>query len=250
MRRTLAIGDVHGCLEELRALLSAVAYRAGEDRLVFVGDLVDRGPDPVGVVREVRALAARGDVLLVMGNHEEKLLRWRKRALEERTLGKKNLMTPPPPERLAEWEALEEDDCAWLADRPVTADAAPGWVVVHGGFESTASGQQRPQKMMRCRWVDPETGKMVALGEGSFAVPRGVLWSTRWPGPAHVVYGHAVHSLETPRIDRPAPGVECWGIDTGCCFGGRLTALCLETREVTQVPAQRAYADLKTEPIE
>lgn len=250
MRRTLAIGDVHGCLEELRELLAVVRYRAGEDRLVFVGDLVDRGPDPVGVVREVRALSERGDVLTIMGNHEEKLVRWWRRVDEERTLGKKNLMTPPPPERLAQWEAFDERDRAWLAERPIMAEAAPGWTVVHGGFESTESGVQKPQKMMRCRWVDPETGKMIALAEGSLAAPKGVFWMERWRGPAHVVYGHAVHSLETPRVDRPVPSVECWGIDTGCCFGGRLTALCLETREVTQVPAQRAYAELKTEALE
>ena len=254
MRRTLAIGDVHGCLEELRELLEAVRYVAGEDRLVFVGDLVDRGPDPVGVVREVRALSERGDVLTVMGNHEEKLVRWFKRVDEERTQGKRNLMTPPAPERLAQWDAFDEADRAWLADRPITAEPAPGWTVVHGGFESTESGVQRPQKMMRCRWVDAETGKMISLPEGSLAAPpegrNRVFWMERWRGPAHVVYGHAVHSLETPRIDRPAPSVECWGIDTGCCFGGRLTALCLETRDVTQVPAKRAYAELKTEALE
>lgn len=244
VRRTLAIGDVHGCLEELKELLAAARYVEGEDRLVFVGDLVDRGPDPVGVVREVRRLSSHGDVLTVMGNHEEKLVRWFKRAEEERALGKKNPMTPPPPERLAQWEAFDTEDRAWLAERPITAEAAPGWTVVHGGFESTRSGAQKPQKMLRCRWVDPETGRMIALAEGALAAPKGVVWMERWRGPAHVVYGHAVHSLEVPRVDRPAPGVECWGIDTGCCFGGRLTALCLETREVTQVPAHRAYAAL------
>jgi hypothetical protein len=255
--RTLAIGDVHGCLEELRELLAAAAYREGEDRLVFVGDLVDRGPDPVGVVREVRRLSQRGHVLTVMGNHEEKLVRWFKRVEEERTQGKKNLMTPPDRERLAQWDAFDAEDRAWLAERPITAEAAPGWTVVHGGFEAIEGGAQKPQKMLRCRWIDPETGRMIALpdpsapqGQRALAAPKGIFWMERWRGPAHVVYGHAVHSLESPRIDRPAAGVECWGIDTGCCFGGRLTALCLETREITQVPARRAYAELKTEALE
>ena len=248
MRRTLAIGDVHGCLEELRELLRAVAYDPSADRLVFVGDLVDRGPDPVGVVREVRALASRGDVLTIMGNHEEKLVRWFKRVAEERDTGKKNAMTPPPPDRLAQWEAFDADSLAWLAALPITLEPSPGWAVVHGGFESIAGSSQKPQKMLRCRWVDPETGKMIALHEGSLATPEGVVvWTERWRGPLHVVYGHAVHSLEAPRVDRPAPDVECWGIDTGCCFGGRLTALCLETRAVTQVPARAKYAELKGE---
>ncbi len=64
------------------------------------------------------------------------------------------------------------------------------------------------------------------------------------------MYGHAVHSLKRPRLDRPFPNVEVWGIDTGCCFGGRLTALCLETREVFQVDARATYADLRSELIE
>lgn len=245
--RTLAIGDVHGCLEELRELLRAVDYRASSDRLVFVGDLVDRGPDPVGVVREVRALAARGDVLVMMGNHEEKLVRWFKRVEEERTLGKKNMMTPPAPDRLAQWEAFAVEDVAWLANRPIRDTAAPGWLVVHGGFEALPVLKQKPAAMLRCRWVNPETGKMVPLPEGSFAKPDGVVWTELWTGPQNVVYGHAVHSLEAPRVDRPVNDVECWGIDTGCCFGGRLTALHLETREVFQVQARQKYSDLGAE---
>ena len=75
-------------------------------------------------------------------------------------------------------------------------------------------------------------------------------WTSKWIGPDNVVYGHAVHSLKSPRVDRPVPGVECWGIDTGCCFGGRLTALCIETREIVQVDAREKYADLKREIIE
>ncbi len=250
MKRTLAIGDVHGCLEELRELLQVVRYRPGVDRLVFVGDLVDRGPDPVGVVRHVRALASAGDVLTMMGNHEEKLVRWFRRVEESRTLGRPNKMTPPPPARLAEWEGLGPDDIAWLASRPVFAEPAPGWFVVHAGFEAVPHEEQRSQKMMRCRWLDPETGLMMSLRPGEHSVEGGVWWAERWRGPGHVVYGHAVHSLDAPRVDRPVSGVECWGIDTGCCFGGRLTALVLESREIFQVAARARYADATASDVE
>src|SRR6476659_3513771 len=103
MRRTLAIGDVHGCRLELDELLALVAYTPSTDRLVFVGDLVDRGYDPAGVVRLVRELQQAGDVLVIKGNHEEKLCRWFLRVEQQRATGKKNMMAPPNPERLAQW---------------------------------------------------------------------------------------------------------------------------------------------------
>ena len=69
-------------------------------------------------------------------------------------------------------------------------------------------------------------------------------WAEVWPGPESIVYGHMVHGLEEPRIDRPVEGVTCAGIDTGCCFGGRLTAYVIETGEVVQVQARATYAQL------
>jgi bis(5'-nucleosyl)-tetraphosphatase (symmetrical) len=56
-----------------------------------------------------------------------------------------------------------------------------------------------------------------------------------------VIHGHNVNSLESPLIEEPAPGAFCYGLDTGCCFGGRLSALILETKEIVQVPAKRIY---------
>src|SRR5215472_14519065 len=71
MGRTLIVGDVHGCARELEALLSRLAFTDG-DRLIFVGDLVARGPDALGVLSVVR----RTKAVFVRGNHEDKLLRW------------------------------------------------------------------------------------------------------------------------------------------------------------------------------
>jgi len=248
MSRILAIGDVHGCLELLERLMGQVNYEPASDRLVFVGDLLDRGPDPAGVVRFVRALQAKGNVQCVKGNHEDKCLRWFERVERERKTGKKNGMQSPHPDRLAQWNELTVEDRVWLDRLPVTLEVADGWLAVHAGFEAVPMAQQQPDRMMRVRWIDKMTGSHKGLDRDAndpFAIPTGcVNWMDRWAGPQNVVYGHAVHSRKTPRIDRPAPGIETWGIDTGACFGGRLTALCLETREVFQVEDGKSYARL------
>jgi len=245
--RTFAVGDVHGCIEELRELLALVDYRPEVDRLIFVGDLVDRGPDPAGVVRHVRDLQKRGDVIVTIGNHEEKLVRWFLRVKQERTTGKPNKMTPPRVDRLAQWQTLSDEDVQWLSDLPLAIGVAPGWSVVHAGFEDVPMDRQKPDKVIRCRWIYPESGLMAPFKKGTLDQPDGsVYWTERWRGPEHVVYGHAVHSLENPRVDKIGD-IECWGIDTGCCFGGRLTALCLESREIAQVAAKAKYADLRTD---
>ena len=246
--RTIAIGDIHGCLGLLKQLLNRVNYEPSADVLVFVGDLIDRGPDPAGVVRFVRDLQAKGDVKAVKGNHEDKCIRWFERVERERLTGKKNGMRPPGPERLAQWNELTAEDRAWLKRLPCTLEPLPGWIAVHAGFEAVPMSEQTEDRMTRVRWIDAQTGEHKGIDQDSddpFAMPAGcVLWMDRWAGPQSVVYGHAVHSRKTPRVDRPVPGVETWGIDTGACFGGRLTALVLETREVFQVEDGQAYARL------
>lgn len=245
--RAIVVGDVHGCLDELDELVRTVEYRPGRDRLVLAGDLVDRGPDPVGVVRRARELGAEA----VLGNHEEKHLRYRRHELRcVREPGYRNPMKSMPEERLAQHRALSEDDWRWLESLPAWMRAARGWLVVHAGFEPRwRLAQQRTPVIVRIRDVD-ESGKYVSSGDPRVPVPGSVPWATRWAGRENVVYGHNVHGLAEPRVDRAASGVECWGIDTGCVFGGRLTALVLPAREVVQVPARREYVSLDREELD
>jgi hypothetical protein len=222
--RTIVVGDVHGCLEELDELLRLVEFRPGFDRLVFVGDLIDRGPDSVGVVRRARELRARS----VAGNHEEKHLRWARAGAPSRA-------------RCAPGARLSPADLAWLGSLPPWLRLDGGWAVVHGGLAParTLDGQ-RKDEVVRLRLVD-DRGDMV-VAPGARPPPGAAPWATRWRGPESVVYGHHVHDLDTPRVDEPAAGVRCVGLDTGCCYGGRLSALVLPAEEIVSVAAREPYA--------
>jgi diadenosine tetraphosphatase ApaH/serine/threonine PP2A family protein phosphatase len=239
MRRTLVVGDVHGCLAELDDLLTAADWRAGRDRLVFVGDLVDRGPDGPGVVRRVREIGAE----VVMGNHEEMVVRWaRHEARRAREPRYENPMKPPREGDRRAIAELGDDGLDWLSRLPVTIRLDDGTVVVHAGLEPCRTlAEQDPTRVIRVRYVD-ETGHMKATQYAGQVLEGYDLWSTRWRGPESVVYGHNAHSLGEPRVDEPAPGVFCHGIDTGCVYGGRLTALVLPGRTWVQTPARQAYA--------
>lgn len=238
------MGDTHGCSAELNQLVLTVGWRrGGNDRLFFLGDFMDRGPDPVGCVRYAREQGAEG----VQGNHDEKALRFLRHEAKKLATGTLNPMGPPSAAQREQWSSLSEEDVRWLGALPLRAELKPGWLAVHGGFEGVPLDKQRNDKMLRCRYVDKVSGKMVSLPEDALKQPLGtVYWTEQWQGPESVVYGHAVHSLETPRVDRK-DGFACYGIDTGCCFGGRLTAMVLHPDrepEFVQVKALSAYAKM------
>ena len=231
-RRSIVVGDVHGCLAELEELLRAVRYAPGEDRLVFLGDLLDRGPDPVGVLRRVRALGAE----CVLGNHEEKHLRYAAHEARRREdSGYRNPMRRFDAKRTAEHARLDRDDLLWLASLPRTLALGGGWVAVHAGFVPRLRlPAQPPDWTIRLRYVDG-AGNPVPRARGDAGEPGVRRWAESWTGPESVVYGHFPHRLDLPKRDEPAPGVVCLGIDTGCVYGGRLTALVLPEAEIVQV---------------
>jgi len=242
--RFIVVGDVHGCLEELDELLLKVEFRPGDqDCLVFAGDLVDRGPDPVGCVRRARELGAS----CVMGNHEEKHIRWRN--WETKLVNgeaKKNPMRRFDEARMIEHNNLNDEDMNYLRAMPKTIGLGhQPWLVVHAGFECNGVPytEQSRDSVCRVRNVGPD-GKMASDHKNPLVdVPGSVPWGMRWQGPENVIYGHAVHSRTEPRVDAHV-GYACYGIDTGCVFGGRLTALVLpdgKPPEFVQVQAKREY---------
>ena len=233
--RTIVIGDVHGCLAELEALLGRLAPLAGDD-LWFTGDLVNRGPDSAGVVALVRTLGAR----LVQGNHDRHHVRWR-RHLSARARDPRHPMPPEPSAGFRRvHDSLSDEDVALLAEAPLLARLGRHVVLVHAGLRPgrPLSDPDRPRTL---RYLSRRTHRKLSFEEYLAAPEAGYHWSERWTGPWRVIYGHHAQPALADR------GISI-GLDTGCVYGGRLTALVLDALEVdtptrfVAVPARRAWA--------
>jgi len=235
LARTAIIGDVHGMREALAELVATLALGAG-DRLVFVGDLVDKGPDSAGVVDDVARLQAEApyEVVLVEGNHEERHRRYRANLTLRPKVARQSAKEAP---RLAEMtEALTPRGRALL-------DAAPlfwrldefGVLVVHGGIPGDLKAfpdspdevdrmdkkaREKFLKIIRTRYIEQGAGAFVGLGKER---PGDRFWAEVYDGRfGHVVFGHQ------PFFDGPAEFPHATGIDTGAVHGTGLTALVLE----------------------
>ncbi len=222
------VGDVHGCSDELDSLLDRVAFSSA-DRLVLVGDLVARGPDPAGVIATARRVSARS----VRGNHEDRLIKLARQGPEGLSARLRGVYETT----LAQ---LEETDLAWLETLPLWLDLPEhGARIVHAGLiPGVPIEEQSPRTLMYVRSVG-RAGEPIE--------ERGHLpWAIRYVGPPHVLFGH--YAREEVQIHRFATG-----LDTGAVYGGRLTAMVLDEAEVVpqsprrrlttlvSVPAQRAY---------
>ena len=217
MGRTIVIGDVHGCDRELQDLLDLLALRE-DDRVVFVGDLVNRGPNTSGVLRIARSIPGARAVL---GNHELRLLEYRRTKDASR-------LKPYDYDTLA---VLSEEDWKYLRSMEDRIEL-PEYdaVVVHAGFLPDSDWRKQPLSVI--------TRIQVIDGEGA-AKKRsecrdGVFWADRWAGPPFVVYGH------TP-VKQPLRSQWAIGIDTGVGYGGSLSAFVFPERKVVSVPARKAY---------
>jgi bis(5'-nucleosyl)-tetraphosphatase (symmetrical) len=243
-KKTIIIGDIHGCLHEFKDLIQKIGP-SRNDRVVCLGDFMDKGPFPVDCVRYARLQGFEA----VISNHEDRHLRWRKREARRIATGIANQMRPMIPKDLAANEQLSDEDIAWLSGHPPFQRLhEPNWIAVHGGLLSTLTlAEQKPDQMMRLRWVDEKDGSSVPSiyddkkRESSEPPEGSVHWTELWHGPESVVYGHEAFSLSNPKVTRKFDGVECWGIDTGVVHGGHLTALILPSFEVVQVKAREVY---------
>ena len=230
------IGDVHGCSGELDQLLADLGYRPADAdggavlvhpagrKAVFVGDLVDRGPDTPGVLRRVMAMVAARSALCVAGNHDDKL----RRAL----LGGPVRVSYGLEASLRQLEddpGLKPAACRYLAGLPSHFVLDGGALVVaHAGIKSGMQGRESARIRRFTRYGE-STGQVDEEG-----YPVRLDWARDYRGRAVVVYGH------TPVAD-PAWRGRTINIDTGCVFGGRLTALRYPEMELISVPARARY---------
>lgn len=229
--RTILIGDVHGCLDEFNDLVKKISYNKETDRLILLGDLIDRGPDSVGVIAKARAM----DLECVMGNHEHKFLKWYK------SHGTRNDVY----DKRSYYSDFTDADVNYIHRMsPYIEIPEQKTVIVHAGLRGGIPlANQSKDDLYYIRYMDSDK-KFISLKKISRLGKEATdahFWTENWYGPESVVYGHNVHSYEDPLITEVAPGVTCYGLDTGCCFGGRLTALILETKEVVQVQAKKVY---------
>ncbi|MDQ3632619.1 MAG: polynucleotide kinase-phosphatase [Actinomycetota bacterium] len=229
------IGDVHGCHAELVALLAELGWAVAPDglsaappegrRAVFVGDYVDRGPASGQVLELVMRLAADGHALCLPGNHDAKLVRKLKGRDVQLTHGLAETL-----ERLARAPADLSDRARDFLDGLVSHAVLDGGrlVVAHAGLKEAYHGRSSGRVRDFALYGDT-TGEADELG-----LPVRNDWAQDYRGEAAVVYGH------TP-VAEPRWTNATINIDTGCVFGGRLTALRWPERELVSVPAAREY---------
>lgn len=238
------IGDVHGCFDELVILLKRLGYRLeirtddiGETgfsvthsqgrKAVFVGDLVDRGPTVAKVLNLVMSMTAEGTAFCVAGNHEAKLVR--------KLQGRKVQISHGMAESLAQLERespeFQQRAAAFLdglISHYVLDDG--NLVVAHAGLKAEYQGRASARVRDFCLYGDT-TGET-----DEFGFPVRADWAAGYRGQAMVVYGH------TPVVE-PAWLNRTINIDTGCVFGGRLTALRYPEKELVSVPAAQVYCE-------
>lgn len=250
-RRTFIIGDVHGCYDELRILYAQLDPKA-TDRFAFVGDIVDKGPHTLKALRLVKLLVGLypGSVC-VAGNHESK-------ALERLRQGKGEKAEP--------WhQDATEEEWAFIKSMPLyhrypelntlilhagvfprffdlypeglddTKCLREGWQKKGGKYLS------RARRFQYVRFVNPETGDMVGLGDETDDSPH---WTEHYDGrEGHIYFGH-----EPQRTFEPKKTPHATGVDTSCVSGGKLTAAVLtegsnNPPEFVQVHSIRTYQE-------
>jgi protein phosphatase len=237
------IGDIHGCADELQALLAQLGYRVewSEDRgdrlvsvippdgrkVVFVGDLVDRGPNTPDVLRIAMSMTAAETAYAVQGNHDRKFERW--------LAGHKVTIAHGLQQTI---DQLEGQDRGFRESLPKFLDGLRSHLWLDGGRLAVAHAGLKEEMIGR---GSAAVREFALYGETTgeideFGLPVRADWAASYRGPTTVVYGH------TPVVRADwVNNTLC--IDTGCVFGGKLTALRWPEKELVDVPAERTWCE-------
>ncbi|MEO5928323.1 MAG: metallophosphoesterase [Candidatus Kapaibacterium sp.] len=220
------IGDVHGCYDELAELLRRLGHHNLLDPeispalpgqkpcIIFVGDIVDRGDRIVDALRLVHRLCTRGHALTVVGNHDDRFLRW--------LCGKQVEIRHGLEETVAQFDALPVNELEqwrgelieFMKDLPWAIQIDGGRAIVaHAAWHAELHTERSTDRIRAYTMYGPTTGKKTDEG-----FPERIDWAPGFEGPELVIFGHQVY-------DVPYRHEHAIGIDTGCVFGGALTAL-------------------------
>jgi len=212
MPRTIVVGDIHGCFDELTGLLDLIKLRK-DDRVVAVGDLISKGPKN----REVLDLfISDRRFSSVVGNHD--------RAIRQKLRGEPVRLTKAERQTLGELELDRERYAAYLRSLPFTIDLG-AYLVVHAGVRpGVALDVQMASDMTEIRTMGADPSRR-----------RGVPWYRVYQGPQTILFGH----WPGKTLRR---GPHAIGLDTACVYGGRLTAFIIERQEFVSVAARASYA--------
>lgn len=247
MGKDIIVGDIHGCIDELVRLVDAVAPTQ-DDTVVSVGDLLDKGPDSAGVVRYLRELRSRCNVIVVRGNHEDKHHRWRKHQTLQTKTGKKNPMVDRSGELDQITKTLTPEDIEFLDACPVFHKlSGTRGIVVHAGISPflrsiptvAPTMTARDDILNTCQWIRCITpaGNAVSLGNEQ---PEDSYWAASYNGHfGHAFFGHQ------PFVEKfPQQFPHATGLDLGCCYGLRLAAAIVDDDRVEYevIQATRQYA--------
>lgn len=217
--KTIIIGDVHGCLRELQDLLVKADYEAGLDRLIFVGDIINKGPDTLGVLNLVKNLNAE----MVLGNHECALI---SRMIHQRINPRSSierLVTEMGEQNALHW-------AQWLQQFPYYIEE-DDFIVIHAGLQpSVELAEQNTRVMTTIRTWD---GVGHDLNDSSHPP-----WWKLYTGKKIVVYGHwAMQGLKVE--------ANSIGLDTGCVYGQQLTAVVMPEKKIVQVQAHKPHTPIR-----
>ena len=212
MPRTIVVGDIHGCFDELTDLLDLIKLK-NNDRVVAVGDLITKGPKDAEVLD---LFISDRRFSSVVGNHDRKI--------RQKLRGEPMRLTKEQRKTLVELERDRERYAAYLRSLPYTIDLG-SHLVVHAGVRPGVSlEEQMASDLTEIRTMGADPSRR-----------RGLPWYKVYQGPQTVLFGHWPS-------ERPRRGPNAIGLDTACVYGGRLTAFIIDIQEFVSVEARDQYA--------